>query len=102
MEESQIWRERYFALYRWIKNQQFPIKSPSPNITPATESDWEDFWGNSLDIASDMIDKNFLNFISEYKNKVLYLENKVDIMKQEIAELNNLIKILQEDKFYDV
>jgi hypothetical protein len=46
MDEAAIWRERYFALYRWVKKIHPYLQSPSANIEEGTEADWYDFWYN--------------------------------------------------------
>ncbi len=36
------WKERFFSLKRWVEKQ--------PNISEATEKDWEDFWSEMKEI----------------------------------------------------
>jgi len=38
------WKERFFSLKRWVEKQ--------PNISEATEKDWEDFWYNSITVPA--------------------------------------------------
>ena len=45
MDEAKIWRERYFALLRWVEQQQ-PESIPKAKIEEGTEADWNDFWYN--------------------------------------------------------
>ena len=33
------WKERFYSLKRWVEQQ--------PNISEASEKDWEDFWYDS-------------------------------------------------------
>lgn len=44
--EAQIWKDRYFALKRWVENNMSPKVQTykEDNISDATISDWNDFW----------------------------------------------------------
>jgi hypothetical protein len=44
MDEAAIWRERYFALHRWVKKIHPYLLIPSADIEEASKADWEDFW----------------------------------------------------------
>ena len=47
------WKERFYSLKRWAEQQ--------PNISEATEKDWEDFWKSEavIDSYSEYLDDDF-------------------------------------------
>jgi hypothetical protein len=44
MMSDNYWKERFYSLKRWVEQQ--------PNISEASEKDWEDFWYRSITLPT--------------------------------------------------
>ena len=93
MNHSEIWRERYEALLRWVKKT-------SPSITEATPEDWKDFWYSPEANGTWGIteEKEVSPELQVHLDRIKHLEEEITKYKQEIS----ILKIYLEGRGYDI
>lgn len=95
MEQHEIWKERYQALYRWVENNC--VENGFKMISEATYQDWEDFWYNGLaEQGQSMNDLSDLHY-----ERISFLESEILKYQEEISLLKDQIEIISNGREYD-
>jgi len=95
MNQEQIWKERYQALYRWVENNC--VENGFKMISEATYQDWEDFWYNGeAEQQEPMTELSDLHY-----ERIAFLESEITKYQEEISLLWDQIEIISNGREYD-